>query len=127
MGSSGGPSQPGALNYVSLKHRCEVCAEELFTAKPYLDRCSLEEIPVKNVVLSPTKEESALKENLLRGAWVAQWVKASAFGSGHDLRVLGWSPAWGSLLRREPASLPLSACLSAYLSSLSLSLSLSNK
>ena len=39
---------------------------------------------------------------------MAQWVKASAFGSGHDLRVLGSSPAWGSLLSREPASLPLS-------------------
>ena len=25
------------------------------------------------------------------GAWVVQWVKASAFGSGHDLRVLGLS------------------------------------
>ena len=38
------------------------------------------------------------------GAWVAQWVKASAFSSGHDLRVLGYSPASGSLLCREPAS-----------------------
>ena len=28
---------------------------------------------------------------------------ASAFGSGHDLRVLGSSPASGSLLSREPA------------------------
>uniref|UniRef100_M3XP68 Uncharacterized protein n=1 Tax=Mustela putorius furo TaxID=9669 RepID=M3XP68_MUSPF len=25
----------------------------------------------------------------LRGAWVAQWVKASAFGSSHDPRILG--------------------------------------
>ena len=32
---------------------------------------------------------------------------AAAFGSGHDLRVLGLSPAWGSLLGREPASLSL--------------------
>ena len=52
---------------------------------------------------------------MLRGAWVAQWVKASAFSSGYDLRVLGSSPAWGSLLSREPASSSLSACLSAYL------------
>ena len=52
-----------------------------------------------------------------RGAWVAQWIKASAFGSGHDSRVLGSSPALGSLLSGEPASfsLSLSACLSAYL------------
>ena len=33
---------------------------------------------------------------------MAQWVKASAFGSGHDPRVLGSSPASGSLLSREP-------------------------
>ena len=44
----------------------------------------------------------------MRGAWVAQWDKASAFSSGHDPRVLGLSPALGSLLSREPASLPLS-------------------
>ena len=43
-----------------------------------------------------------------RGAPVAQWVKASAFASGHDPRVLGSSPVSGSLLSREPASLPLS-------------------
>ena len=51
------------------------------------------------------------KKMSLWGAWVAQWVKASAFGLGHDLRVLGSSPTLGSLLVREP----LSACLSAYL------------
>ena len=46
------------------------------------------------------------------GTWVAQWVKASAFGSGHDPRVLGSSPTSGSLLSREPASLSLfSLCL----------------
>ena len=50
-----------------------------------------------------------------KGAWVAQWVKASAFGSGHDPRVLGKSPASDSLLNGEPASFPLPACLSAYL------------
>ena len=42
------------------------------------------------------------------GSWVAQWVKASAFSSGHDLGVLGLSSTSGSLLGREPASLPLS-------------------
>ena len=36
-------------------------------------------------------------------------------GSGHDPRVLGSSPASGSLLRGEPAFSSLSACLSAYL------------
>ena len=50
-----------------------------------------------------------------RGAWVAQWVKASAFGWGCDPRVLGSSPTSGSLLSGEPASPSLSACLSAYL------------
>ena len=39
---------------------------------------------------------------------MAQWVKASAFGSGHDPGILGSSPASGSLLSIEPASLPLS-------------------
>lgn len=47
------------------------------------------------------------------GTWVAQRVRASAFGSGYDLRVLRWSPALGSLLSGEPTSLSLS--LSAYL------------
>ena len=50
---------------------------------------------------------SALKELIFRGIWVAQWVKAPAFGSGHDLRVLGSSPTLGSLLSKEAAS-PLS-------------------
>ena len=31
----------------------------------------------------------------------------SAFGSGHDLRVLRWRPGWGSPLSRESARLPL--------------------
>ena len=44
-----------------------------------------------------------------RGTWVAQWVKASAFGSGHDPRILGLSPASCSLLNGEPASPSLSA------------------
>ena len=44
---------------------------------------------------------------------MVQWVKAPAFGSGHDLGVLGSSPVSGSLLSREPASpsLCLPLCL----------------
>ena len=54
------------------------------------------------------------KKTDCRGTQVSQWVKASAFGLGHDPKVLGSSPASalysvGSLLP------PLSACLSAYL------------
>ena len=58
------------------------------------------------------------------GAWVAPWVEASAFGSGHGLRVLGLSPVMGSPLSGEPAS-PLS--LPASLPTCDLSLSLSNE
>uniref|UniRef100_A0A8C7AU88 Serine/threonine-protein kinase PLK4 n=1 Tax=Neovison vison TaxID=452646 RepID=A0A8C7AU88_NEOVI len=43
------------------------------------------------------------------GAWVAQWVKASAFGSGHDPRVLGSSPTWALC---SVGSLPLPPFLS---------------
>ncbi|XP_059027247.1 large ribosomal subunit protein eL34 isoform X1 [Mustela lutreola] len=43
-----------------------------------------------------------------RGTWMAQWVKASAFGFSHGPRVLEWSPTLGSLLSREPASPPVS-------------------
>ena len=50
---------------------------------------------------------SSLKNVTFRGASVAQWVKASAFSSGYGPRVLGSSPASGSLLSREPASLSL--------------------
>ena len=41
------------------------------------------------------------------GCLVAQ---LGAFGSGHDPRVLGWSPMSGSLLREESAS-PSSSAL----------------
>ena len=58
-------------------------------------------------ILPITVEDLTHKEDG-RGAWVAQWVKASAFGSGRDPGVLGSSPASGSLLSEEPASLPLS-------------------
>ena len=60
-------------------------------------------------------KEGVLKKVKSGGTWVAQWVKASAFGSGRDPRVLGLSPTSGSLLNGEPASSSLSACLSAYL------------
>ena len=53
--------------------------------------------------------------------------EASAFGSGHDLRVLGWNPESGSLLSGEPASPSPSAAPCPSLCSLSLSLPLSNK
>ena len=41
----------------------------------------------------------------LGGAWVAQLVKPPTldFCSGHDLRVMRLSPAWGSMLGMEPA------------------------
>ena len=44
-----------------------------------------------------------LKGNRNMGTWVAQSVKHLTldFGSGRDLRVLGWSPALGSRLSRE--------------------------
>ena len=42
-----------------------------------------------------------------RGAWVVQWVKASAFSSGHDPGVLGSSPELVSL-PQQGACLPLS-------------------
>ena len=55
-----------------------------------------------------------------RGTWVAlRWL--SAFGSGHDPRVLGLSPASGYLLGGESASPPPILC------SFSLSLSQMNK
>ena len=52
------------------------------------------------------------KEELEKGAWVAHWVKASAFRSGRDPGVLGLSPPSGSLLSGKPASLPLCLPLS---------------
>ena len=57
----------------------------------------------------------------LKGRLGGSVGKAAAFGSGHDLRVLGWSPASGSLLSREPASLPLSLPASLLTCDLSLS------
>ena len=66
------------------------------------------QIPIKKT----TDEFVCIKVKSVVGTWVAQWVEASAFSSGHDLRVLGSSPASGSLLSREPASTSLSLCLS---------------
>ena len=41
----------------------------------------------------------------IRGAWVAQSVKGPAldFGTGHDPKFMGLSPASGSTLSMEPA------------------------
>ena len=55
-------------------------------------------------------------------------TEALAFGSGHDLRVLRWSPALGSLLSEESASpSPAAAAAPACVHVLSLSLSLKKK
>ena len=45
-----------------------------------------------------------LKNKRKRGTGVAQLVMCPAldFGSGHDLRVLRWSPASGSALSMDP-------------------------
>ena len=44
------------------------------------------------------------------GVWVAQSLEHLTldFGSGHDLRVVRWSPMSGSVLCEEPASESLS-------------------
>ena len=49
------------------------------------------------------------------GAWVAQSVERLTldFSSGHDLRVMGSSPALGSVLSMEPAWNSLSPLCSA--------------
>ena len=60
------------------------------------------------------------KKELGGGSWVAQWLSISAFGSGCDPRVLGWSPTSpppphpprGNLLLPQHISLPLSMYLS---------------
>ena len=45
------------------------------------------------------------KNSRTEGAWVAQSVECLTldFSSGHDLRVVGSSPASGSVLSTEPA------------------------
>ena len=68
---------------------------------------------------------SKCKNQMRQGTCVAQWVKASAFCSGHDPGVLGSSPVSSSLLSREPASPRLSAAPST--SALSLSQNLRKK
>ena len=40
----------------------------------------------------------------VEGCWGDSVGRASAFGLGHDLRVLKWSPMLGSLLHGESAS-----------------------
>ena len=54
---------------------------------------------------------------MLKGwsTWVAQWVKASAFSSGHDPKVLESRPVSGSAQQGACFPSSLSACLSAYL------------
>ena len=46
-----------------------------------------------------------LKIKLQRGTWMAQSVKhlTLGFGSVDDLRVVGWSLVWGSVLSGESA------------------------
>ena len=65
-------------------------------------------------------------KEFLWGAWLDQSVRCLSLAqASHDFRVLGWSPASGSLLHGEPAS-PSPRCLMFSLSLL-LSLYLSNK
>uniref|UniRef100_A0A452QX02 FERM, ARHGEF and pleckstrin domain-containing protein 2 n=1 Tax=Ursus americanus TaxID=9643 RepID=A0A452QX02_URSAM len=67
---------------------------------------------------------SHCKDDRCQGCLGGSIGEASAFGSSHDPRVLGWSPTSGSLLGRESASLPPPLWCSLWLS-LSLSLSCS--
>ena len=58
------------------------------------------------------------KVNFFRGTWVAQSIEhltLVGFGSGHDLRVLGWSPTLGSKLSTDSGILSLSLCASSLL------------
>ena len=68
-----------------------------------------------NVELKSSRTEKKLQKG---DAWVAQWLR-SAFGSGHDPRVLESSPVSGSTQKQAPspsasvsASLSLSVCVS---------------
>ena len=54
-----------------------------------------------------SKNERARNEH--RGYLGGSVGEVSAFSSGHDLRVLGWSLMFGSLLREESASPSTSA------------------
>ena len=67
-------------------------------------------IRIRSVIKTQFSHYAVIKMRWGGGTWVAQWVKASAFSSGYDPRVLGWSPTSGSLLSGEPH-----ICLSAYL------------
>ena len=72
--------------------------------------------------LTPACWDTLLKKGKLRGTWVAQWVECLTldFGSGRDLRVMGWSPTPGSVLSGGPASPSPSATPPACRLSLSL-------
>ena len=48
-----------------------------------------EEIENLNRPITSKEIETVIKNLPKRGTWVAQWIKASAFSSGHDLKVLG--------------------------------------
>ena len=54
--------------------------------------------------------DCAFKTTMIRGMWVAQWVKHLTldFGSGHDLRIMRLSPTLGSMLSMEPTENSLS-------------------
>lgn len=60
----------------------------------------------------------------IRGVWVAQLMKQviPGFGSGHDLGVLGSSPASGSMVSKKFPWVSLSHSLSPYFCSSSLCL-----
>ena len=75
----------------------------------YKENCQVTEFALilneSQIVLSKQMSQQQKTEKAKwQGAWVAQSCKASAFGSGCDPRVLGSSPASGSLLCWEPAS-----------------------
>ena len=104
---------------IKLHHECEgvkvrEVASTQETTEEHMMGKQMNERPRK-VYNRVYLKKCSFKNFRARGAWVAQWVRASAFGSGHGPRVLGSSPASGSLLSGEPASSSLSACLSACL------------
>ena len=60
---------------------------------------------VAEIISISSREGNILEEgaHYFWGTWVAQLVKHLTldYGSGHDLRILGWSPVAGSMLREE--------------------------
>ena len=80
-------------------------------------------VPSKDMWTKMVSIQKTLALGLLGGS--VRWV--SAFGSGHDPKVLGSRPVSGSLLSGEPTSPSPSLCLLLSLPVCSLSRSLSNK